>query len=163
KEGDRLVLDAEAGARPGEAVPDSEALRWALRLSAPLEASRTEAFSELAVPVRAGDHALGVLVVPKRPSPAFDQEETHMLSLAAPVALARRRADSEAATEHRARQMATLYDLGLETSALRDLKSLFLKATEEAGRLIQADHTSVFKMEEAEGVLRLFAVWARDP
>ena len=59
--------------------------------------------------------------------------------------------------------MATLYDLGLETSALRDLQSLFLKATEEAGRLIQADHTSVFKMEEAEGVLRLFAVWARDP
>ena len=48
-------------------------------------------------------------------------------------------------TEHMARQMATLYDLGLETSALRDLQSLFLKATEEAGRLIQADHTSVFR------------------
>jgi signal transduction histidine kinase/DNA-binding response OmpR family regulator len=164
REGDKLVLDAEAGARPGEAAPDSEALRWALRLSAPLEASRTEAFSELAVPVRAGDHALGVLVVRKRPSSAFDEEETHLLStLAGPLALALRRAESEAATEHMARQMATLYDLGLETSALRDLQSLFLKATEEAGRLIQADHTSVFRMEEAEGVLRLFAIWSRDP
>ncbi len=164
REGDRLVLDAEAGARPGEAPPDSEALRWALRLSAPLEASRTDAFSELAVPVRAGDHALGVLVVRKRPASAFDEEETHLLStLAGPLALALRRAESEAATEHMARQMATLYDLGLETSALRDLHSLFLKATEEAGRLIQADHTSVFRTEEAEGVLRLFAVWARDP
>ena len=164
RDGDRLVLDAEAGARHGEAAPDSEALRWALRLSAPLEASRTEAFSELAVPVRAGDHALGVLVVRKRPAAAFDGEETHMLStLAGPLALALRRAESEAATEHMARQMATLYDLGLETSALRDLHSLFVKATEEAGRLIEADHTSVFRMEEAEGVLRLFASWAREP
>ena len=97
-------------------------------------------------------------------SAAFDGEETHMLStLAGPLALALRRAESEAATEHMARQMATLYDLGLETSALRDLQSLFLKATEEAGRLIQADHTSVFRMEEAEGVLRLFAIWSREP
>jgi len=164
REGDRLVLEAEAGASPSPAAPDSEALRWALRLSAPLEASRSGTVSELAVPVRAGDHALGVLVVRKRPAAAFDDEETHLLStLAGPLALALRRSESEAATEHMARQMATLYDLGLETSALRDLRTLFVKATEEAGRLIEAHHTSVFRMEEGEGVLRLYAVWAREP
>ena len=47
------------------------------------------------------------------------------------LALALRRADSEAATEHLARQMATLYDLGLETAALQDLRALFARATEE--------------------------------
>ena len=62
-----------------------------------------------------------------------------------------------------ARQMATLYDLGLETAALRDLQALFAHATEEAGRLIQADHSSVFRFDDREEVLRLFAAWAREP
>src|SRR5438445_623562 len=115
-------------------------------LSAALEACRTETASELAVPVRAGDHALGVLAVRRRPPIPFEQEETNLLStLAGHLALALRRAESEAATEHMARQMATLYDLGLETAALRDLRALFIKATEEAGRLMRAEHTSVFR------------------
>jgi len=162
--GEGLELQCEAGANPGHTAPDSEALRWALRLSAPLEASRTDLASELAVPVRAGDHALGVLVVRRRPPAPFEEEETNLLStLTGHLALALRRAESEAATEHMARQMATLYDLGLETAALRDLRALFIKATEEAGRLIQADHTSVFRFDERGGVLRLFAAWAREP
>jgi signal transduction histidine kinase/DNA-binding response OmpR family regulator len=162
--GEGLELLCEAGAGTGHAGPDSEALRWALRLSSPLEASRTELASELAVPVRAGDHALGVLVVRRRPPAAFEEEETNLLStLAGHLALALRRSDSEAATEHMARQMATLYDLGLETAALRDLRALFIKATEEAGRLIGAEHTSVFRFDEKAGVLRLFAAWAREP
>ncbi len=164
KGGEGLELQAEAGASPGPAAPDSEALRWALRLSAPLEASRTETASELAVPVRAGDHALGVLAVRRRPPIPFEQEETNLLStLAGHLALALRRAESEAATEHMARQMATLYDLGLETAALRDLRALFIKATEEAGRLIRAEHTSVFRFDEKAGLLRLFAAWAQEP
>jgi signal transduction histidine kinase len=98
-----------------------------------------------------------------RPGP-FDEEETSLLStLAGQLALALRRAESEAATEHLARQMATLYDLGLETGALRDLQALVARATEEAGRLIKADHSSVFRFDEREQLLRLFAVWARQP
>ena len=46
--------------------------------------------------------------------------------------------------------MATLYDLGLETAALTDLLALFARATEEAGRLIRADHTSVFRFDDKE-------------
>ena len=51
-------------------------------------------------------------------------------------------------TERLAAQMATLYDLGLETGALRDLRLLFAKATEEAGRLIRADHASVLRLDQ---------------
>jgi signal transduction histidine kinase/DNA-binding response OmpR family regulator len=157
-----LAVEAEAGA-PG-AAGDPEALRWALRLAAPLEASRSETATELAVPVRAGDHALGVLTVLRGRPGAFDEEETSLLStLGGQLALALRRAESEAATEHLARQMATLYDLGLETAALTDLQALFARATEEAGRLIRADHSSVFRYDDAEQLLRLFAVWASEP
>ena len=43
---------------------------------------------------------------------------------------------------------------------LRDLRLLFVKATEEAGRLIRADHASVLRFDEADGTLRMFAAWA---
>ena len=159
---DARVPEVEAGTV--ESPPNVESLRWAARLSAPLEASRSEDVAELAVPVRAGGHVLGVLLVNRRLAGPFDEEETSLLStLAGHLALALRRADSEAATEHLARQMATLYDLGLETAALQDLKALFSRATEEAGRLIRADHTSVFRFDEGENVLRLFAAWSRVP
>ncbi len=157
----RLAAEAEAGSV--DVPPNPEALRWAVRLSAPLEASPSEEAAELAVPVRAGGHALGALVVIRRPSAPFDEEETSLLAaLCGHLALALRRADSEAATEHLARQMATLYDLGLETAALRDLKKLFARATEDSGRLIRADHTSVFRYDEGEEILRLFAAWSRE-
>ena len=155
---------AEAVAGSIAAPPRPEALRWAARLSAPLEASPDDAASELAVPVRAGGHALGVLVVSRGSSAPFDAEETSLLAtLGGHLALALRRADSEAATEHIARQMATLYDLGLETAALQDLKALFTRATEESGRLIRADNTSVFRFNEGEEVLRFFTAWSREP
>ncbi len=157
-----LVLEAEAGTGPLSSDP--EALRWALRLASPLEASHNESATELAVPVRAGEHALGVLTVVRGRPGAFDDEETSLLStLGGQLALALRRAESEAATEHLARQMATLYDLGLETSALTDLQALFGRATEEAGRLIKAEHSSVFRFDDREQLLRLFAVWASEP
>ena len=157
-----LATETEAGA--AEPPPDPEALRWALRLAAPLEASRTEASTVLAVPVRAGEHALGVLTISRGRPGAFDDEETSLLTtLGGQLALALRRAESEAATEHLARQMATLYDLGLETAALQDLQALFGRATEEAGRLIRADHSSVFRFDERDRALRLFTVWAREP
>ena len=159
-----LAVEAEAGTAPS--VPSAEALRWAMRLSEPLEASRSEVSAELAVPVRAGERALGVLVFSRAaPGPFdFDEEETSLLStLAGHLALALRRAESEAATEHIARQMATLYDLGLETAALRDLQALFARATEEAGRLIGAEASSVFRFDEDAEVLTLFTAWAREP
>ncbi len=116
------------------------------------------------MPVRAGEAALGVLDVLRRPAAPFDEDEIHLLStLGGQLALALQRAESHSATERMARQMATLYDLGLETGALRDLRVLFANAAEEAGRLIQADRTSVFRFDDRQAVLHLFASWNRDP
>jgi signal transduction histidine kinase/DNA-binding response OmpR family regulator len=157
-----LALEAESS--PASARSDLEALGWALRGASPLEVSGDGAPAELAVPVRAGDRALGVLVISRGRPGRFDEEETSLLAtLAGQLALALRRAESEAATEHLARQMATLYDLGLETAALLDLPALFGRATGEAGRLIRADHSSVFRFDDRERVLRLLTAWAHEP
>jgi signal transduction histidine kinase/DNA-binding response OmpR family regulator len=161
--GDDFQVEAEVGERPGHLPLDRALLRWALRGSAPLQATHGTAASELAVPVRAGDHALGVLEIVRARAAAFEEEEVNLLSaLAGQIAVALQKAESGAETERLARQMGILYDLALETSPLRDLRPLFTKAAEEAGRLIDADHTSVLRWEPALGGLKLFAAWARD-
>jgi CheY-like chemotaxis protein len=150
-EDDALCLECEAGGeRPKTVAVDRERLTWAIRGGALLQAAR-EGFSEIAVPVRAGEQALGVLNVLRGGEGGFGEDEANLLSaLAGQLALALQKTAGVEATERMARQMATLYDLGLETSALRDLKGLFVKATEEAGRLIKADHVSAFRLSEAE-------------
>jgi signal transduction histidine kinase/DNA-binding response OmpR family regulator len=158
-------LECAAGPdRSADAPFDLTLLQYAARGATPLRASAEGPVSELAVPVRAGDVPLGVLDVLRRPAAPFDEDEIHLLStLGGQLALALQRAESHAATERMARQMATLYDLGLETAALRDLRVLFANAAEEAGRLIQADRTSVFRFDDRQGMLSLFASWNRDP
>ncbi|HVQ31483.1 MAG TPA: GAF domain-containing protein, partial [Vicinamibacteria bacterium] len=159
-----LRLVASAGEPIAADSASEERRRWALRSSTPLVAPDQPAATELTVPVRAGDLVLGVLDVARRPKASVSEEERSLLaSVAGQLALALQRVDSEAATERMAGQMATLYDLGLETAALSDLRPLFVKAAEEAGRLIRADHSSVFRLEEDSGVLRLFVGWALDP
>jgi signal transduction histidine kinase len=154
-------LEAEARAAPeSSGSPDPEMLRWALRGTTPLSSGP----AELAVPVRAGDQALGVLYVRRGSTATVSDEESNLLStLAGHLALALQKAESVAKTERLAAQMATLYDLGLQTTALQDLRPLFAKATEEVGRLTRADHTSVLRLDPADDVLRFFAAWTRDP
>ena len=90
----------------------------------------------------------------------FGEDEVNLLStIGGQLALALVRVDSELATVRMAAQMATLYDLGLETAAVRDLDALFARATEEAGRLVLADHTSVLRLSGE--VLRPMSAWAR--
>jgi signal transduction histidine kinase/DNA-binding response OmpR family regulator len=158
-------LDCEAGPDRAPDTPfDQALLYYAARGATPLRASAESPASELVVPVRAGDVVLGVLDVLRRPALPFDEDEIHLFStLAGQLALALQRAESHAATERMARQMATLYDLGLETAALSDLRVLFANAAEEAGRLIQADHTSVYRFDDRRGLLQVFASWDRDP
>jgi signal transduction histidine kinase/DNA-binding response OmpR family regulator len=155
-----LRLEAESGAADGSA--DSELPTFALKGTTPLRSSGAGGH-ELAVPVRAGDHSLGVLSVSRVAEQPFEEEEVSLLSaVAGQLAATLQKAASVAETERLARQMATLYDLGLETGALRDLRVLFSRGAQEAGRLIRADHASVFRLEPT-GSLRLFAAWARDP
>jgi signal transduction histidine kinase/DNA-binding response OmpR family regulator len=157
-------LEAEAGSADVPAAgTDRELLKWAGRGAKPLPGGDGSA-AELAVPVRAGDESLGVLHLVRPPGSAFSEDEVNLLTaVGGHLAIALQRSASSLQTERLAAQMATLYDLGLETAALRDLRSLFVKATEEAGRLIKADHTSVFRLHESEGTLRVFAGWANAP
>jgi signal transduction histidine kinase/DNA-binding response OmpR family regulator len=159
-----LMIGAEAGGeRPADVAVDVDRLTWALRGGAPLQVAG-DGFCEIALPVRAGEQSLGVLNLFRNGDGAFREEEVSLLAtISGQLALALQKTSSIEVTERMARQMATLYDLGLETSALRDLKGLFVKATEEAGRLIKADHVSAFRSSEADGTIRLFAAWARDP
>jgi len=161
---DEVQLACVAGdARPPGPPVDLDRLRWALRGGVPLQSPIAGQCADLAVPVGVGEHAQGVLNV-RRASGAYPEEEVALLTaLAGQFALALQRSDSIARTERMAKQMATLYDLGLETAPLRDLKRLFVKATEEAGRLIRADHTSALRFDEVQNELRLFAAWASDP
>ena len=163
----QLVQELEAGAeRPPDFPADRAHLKWVLQGGTPLQRRHGDKLVELALPVRAGEQGLGVLVLLRAPAAPFPDEDVNILAtLAGQLAVAIQKSESVAQTELMARQMATLYDLGLETSALRDLQQLFLKASEEAGRLIKADHTSVMRLEESDagGVLRIFSVWGRDP
>jgi signal transduction histidine kinase/DNA-binding response OmpR family regulator len=167
---DELVQEMEAGPdRPADFPVDRGHLMWALRAATPLQRSPGGSLSELVLPVRAGERGLGVLVLLRASAAPFADEDVNILAtLAGQLAVAIQKTESVAQTEHMARQMATLYDLGQETSALRDLRQLFAKGTEEAGRLIKADHTSVLRAIEGGdavpgGELRIFAAWARDP
>ncbi|HLA77373.1 MAG TPA: GAF domain-containing protein [Vicinamibacteria bacterium] len=164
-EGD-LRLEVETrGSAGAVAVPaNRELLNWALRGAKPLQAQDTSGVSELAVPVRAGGKVLGVLGIAKPGPGPFSEEEVNLLwTLAGQLAVALQKSEGIAETERLAAQMATLYDVGLETAALQDLRLLFVRATQEAGRLIKADHTSVLRYDEDEDRLRMFAAWARDP
>lgn len=165
RDGGGLHLEAEApaaGAEPSSTQRDL--LGWALRSARPLQSSAGADPAELAVPVKAGETPLGVLAVQRAGGAAFAEEEVNLLStVAGHMAVALQKAESVAQTERLAAQMGTLYDLGLETGAMRDLQALFAKATQEAGRLIRADHVSVMRLAQADGVLHLFAAWARDP
>jgi signal transduction histidine kinase/DNA-binding response OmpR family regulator len=160
---DRLRRDPEAEASVGEGPrPDGELLDWAQKGARPLQAAR-DSWAELAVPVRAGEQSLGVIAV-LHAGPAFAEDEVNLVStLASQLAVALKRAESVAHTQRLAAQMATLYDVGLETGALRDLRQLFVKAAEEAGRLIRADHASVLRFDEEERAMRMFAAWTREP
>lgn len=160
-----LKKEAESvGEKDSLPPPDSALLLWAAKGARPTQLALGAGACLLAVPVHAGGLALGVLEIVRSPRAPFPDEEVNLLStVAGQLAVALQKAESIAQTERLAAQMATLYDLGLETGALRDLRLLFVKATEEAGRLIKADHASVLRFDVSEGALRIFAAWASDP
>jgi signal transduction histidine kinase/DNA-binding response OmpR family regulator len=161
--GRNMRLEAEAGEPGTDDDKHAELLRWALRSATPLQAPPSADGFEMAVPVHAGNETLGVLDLRRRGAGTMTEEELNLLTaLAGQLALALQKADGLARTERLAGQLTTLYDIGLETTALRDLRSLFVKGAEEAGRLIRADHTSVMRLDDAESTLRIFAAWSRD-
>jgi signal transduction histidine kinase/CheY-like chemotaxis protein len=167
EEGGQRPEDATAAGRPEGRTLDPESVKWAARVGSPLQAAREDGSVELAVPIAGGGggaKTLGVLGAVRASGGTFDEEEMSLVSaVAGHLAIALQQAAGAARTEALARQMGALYDLGLETAAILDLRQLFTRAAEEGGRLIEADFTSVLRLDDAEGVLTLFAVWARHP
>ncbi|HUG52027.1 MAG TPA: GAF domain-containing protein [Vicinamibacteria bacterium] len=163
RDADTFRLEAAAGERPAHLPLDTAWLGWALRGPSALQGTDREGFSELAVPVRAGGRPLGVLEVVRFAASPFSEEELNLLSaVAGQMAVAIQKSEGTSEAERLAQQMAVLYDLALETTALRDLRPLFIKAAEHAGRLIDADHTSVLRYDTSDESLKIFAAWARD-
>ena len=165
QDGEELRLEAEAGEPPPDraAAADAELLRWAVRAGAPLKAPPSAGGFEVAIPVHAGEDTKGVLELHRHGGGAFAEELNLLSALAGQLALALQKSEGLARTERLAAQLTTLYDLGLETTTLRDLRALFVKGTEEAGRLIRADHTSVMRLGPSDDSLRVFAAWSHDP
>jgi signal transduction histidine kinase/DNA-binding response OmpR family regulator len=155
------------GERSTDRPIDADSLRWVAGAAGPLQTAREDGSFEMAVPIAAGgggSKPLGVLGALRAAGGAFDEEEMSLASaVAGHLAVALQKAAGAARTEALARQMGALYDLGLETAAILDLRQLFARAAEEGGRLIDAEFTSVLRLDDAEGVLSLFAVWARHP
>ena len=151
-------LVSEAG--DDGAAQDPDLLRWALRGSGPLQEGAAGVV-RLAVPVASGGRVHGLLCFTRRGAPFAEEELSVFTALAGHLAVSLEKAESVAETERLARQMTTLYDLGLETAAQRDLQKLFRRAAEEAGRLIGSDYTSVLRLDGEE--LRLFTAWSRAP
>jgi signal transduction histidine kinase/DNA-binding response OmpR family regulator len=145
----------------GGAVVDQDRLRWTMGSGVAIQASAAGGAVDLAVAVGVGVHAQGVLKVRRAGATPEKDEIALLTTIAGQLGLALQRAESIAKTERLARQMATLYDLALETGPLRDLKRLFVEATEEVGRLINADHVSALRFHPEDGTLRFFAAWAR--
>ncbi len=163
EDGPGLRLERGVGSlAEGAETLDAGLLRRALEQARLTESEHRGGGREVAVPIQAREGVLGVLGLVGR-SPRVDEEASLLSAIAGQLSVGLQKADSVGATERLAREMATLYELSLETTALRELRHLFVKATEDAGRLIGADHTSALRLDHKQSLLKLFVAWAREP
>ena len=103
-----------------------------------------------------------------RPRPSRDEDVNILATLAGQLAVAIQKSESVAQTEHMARQMATLYDLGLETSAAARPAAALRQGHGGGGPAHPGrPHLGAARLDggdaEPGGELRIFAAWARDP
>jgi len=113
-----------------------------------LGASRvgTEALSYLGVPIKAGRETIGVLSVQStQQEESFDDGSLRLLTtIAANAGAAIQTARLHAETQRRAREMATLAQVGREISASLDLSTVLERITTHAQDLLDADSSAVF-------------------
>jgi signal transduction histidine kinase/DNA-binding response OmpR family regulator len=163
EDGSGLRLDKQVGSlADGAEALDPGLLRRAIEEARLAESEHREGGREVAVPIQVREGVLGVLGLVGQ-GPPVDEEASLLSAIAGQLSVGLQKAESVGATERLAREMATLYELSLETTALRELRHLFVKATEDAGRLIGADHTSALRLDHKESLLKLFVAWAREP
>jgi signal transduction histidine kinase/DNA-binding response OmpR family regulator/putative methionine-R-sulfoxide reductase with GAF domain len=104
------------------------------------------ALSYLGVPVKSGHETIGVLSVQSiTQEDYFDEDDLRLLTtIAANAGAAIQTAQLHRETERRAREMATLAEIGNDISASLDLSTVLERITIDAQKLLNADSSAVF-------------------
>jgi signal transduction histidine kinase/uncharacterized protein YigA (DUF484 family) len=106
----------------------------------------THALSYLGVPVKSGHETIGVLSVQSTTQEDyFDEDDLRLLTtIAANAGAAIQTAQLHRETERRAREMATLAEIGNDISASLNLGTVLERITTDAQKLLNADSSAVF-------------------
>jgi sigma-B regulation protein RsbU (phosphoserine phosphatase) len=112
--------------------------------------------AELAIPLIHRDRLVGVLNV-ESPDPAAYHEEARaaLLVLAGHLAIAIENATLYRETRRYAALLATLHEIGKETSSILDLDQLLQRVAEVVKRVIDYEMFGIFLLDEAQGELVL--------
>jgi GAF domain-containing protein/CheY-like chemotaxis protein len=105
-----------------------------------------ESLSYLGVPIRAGKETIGVLSVQSvTEEGVFDNDDLHLLeTIAANAGSAIHTARLHAETQRRAREMATLAEIGNEIAAARDLGSVLEKIAAHAKEILSVRDIAIY-------------------
>ncbi len=121
------------------------------------------AVSFLGVPILAGGKAIGVISVQStREEDVFNEDDRRLLStIAANAGAAIRTARLHAETLHRAREMATLAEVGREISSSLDREVVLERIAQRAEQLLAAQTSAVFLMDKDGRSMRAIAAVGR--
>ncbi|HEY5596051.1 MAG TPA: GAF domain-containing protein, partial [Candidatus Bipolaricaulota bacterium] len=118
-----------------------------------------EALSYLGVPIKSGKQAIGVLSVQStKQEGVFSEDDLRLLTtIAANAGAAIQTAQLHAETQRRAREMATLADVGREVSASLDAQTVLESIAKHAKELLNGDLSALFLPEGDEDTFRAIA------
>jgi len=118
-----------------------------------------EALSYLGVPIKSGRQTIGVLSVQStKQEGVFSEDDLRLLTtIAANAGAAIQTAQLHAETQRRAREMATLADVGREVSASLDAQTVLESIAKHAKELLNGDLSALFLPEGDEDTFRAIA------
>lgn len=111
--------------------------------------------SALAVPLLVKDHLIGALILDRHePASAYSADEIGVVStFANQAAVAIENAHLYEAEQRRARQLATVAEVGQRVASILDLDELFLQIVELVHKEFGYYHVSIFTVEDETGAL----------
>ncbi len=107
----------------------------------------------MGVPIRAGDHAVGVIATNGRATPYTDDECAVLYAIAAQVGVAARNLDLLAQQRDRTTRLRTLTDISRAISAMTDLDTLYEAVHRECARLFSVANFYIAHQPDGTGDL----------